>query len=198
MKKLALLALVVLAFPAAASAKGPSAAAISGPGLTTIRVSGREGGTTPFWRLTEATGWFEAVYGPPSLPRTPPPGELGPRYTITWTVPEAGILHQDVYPYAKPSPLTYMPRKGKIYGSPVRGGWFAGGAKLKRALVLVGVPAAAPAPPRKAVGVPQQRPSGSDLSDLDIGAITAGSLILVLALTVGVRAWRKPRRTIPA
>ncbi len=113
MKKLALIVFVALALPSAALAKGPSAAVIVGPGLTTIRISGQEGSPTPFWRLTEAAGWFEAVYGPSRLPQEPPNGDPGPRYTITWTVPTEGTLLQDVYPYAKPSPLTYMPAGGE-------------------------------------------------------------------------------------
>ena len=101
--------IVALALPATALAKGPSRAAIAGPGLTTIRISGAEGSATPFWRLVEAAGWFEAAWGPSRLPKAPPQGELGPRYTITWAVPSSSRLHQDVYPYAKPYPVTYMP-----------------------------------------------------------------------------------------
>jgi len=199
MKKLALIALVALAFPAQALAKGPSAAVIAGPGLTTIRLSGTEGSTTPFWRLTEAIGWFDAVYGPGQLPKTPPQGDLGPRYTITWTIPSSGTLHQDVYPYAQPSPLAYMPPGGKVYGSPVRGGWFAGGAKLQKALVRVGVPAEPPKAP--VVASPAQAEhaySGSGLSAIDILGIVAGAVILLVAVGLGIRAWRRHVPATPA
>jgi MYXO-CTERM domain-containing protein len=142
MKKLAVIALLSLALPASASAKGPSAASLAGPGMATIRISGEEGGATPFWRFVEAAGFFEGAYG--SGRRSPPPGggALGPRYTITWTVPSSSILRQDVYPYAKPSPLTYMPLGQTIYGAPGRGGWFTGGAKLERTPTRIGVPPA--------------------------------------------------------
>jgi hypothetical protein len=197
-KKLALIALVALALPATAFAKGPSHASIAGPGMTTIRISGAEGSATPFWRLVEAAGWFEAAWGPSRLPQTSPPGELGPRYTITWSVPSSSRLHQDVYPYAKPYPVTYMPRAQKIWGTPVKGGWFVGGAKLRKALARVGMPAEAPQtpPPPSASHEPPAQPSASGLRARDIGAIVAGAVILALALLLGFRAIRRPRRTI--
>jgi hypothetical protein len=199
MKKLALIVLVALALPATALAKGPSHAAIAGAGLTTIRISGAEGSATPFWRLVEAAGWFEAAWGPSRLPQAPPQGELGPTYTITWKVPSSNKLYQDVYPYAKPYPVTYMPSGQKIYGTPVKGGWFQGGAKLKKVLALVGLPAQAPqasAPAAHAPPPPSQ--SGSDVSTGAIAAIAAGAVILALALLLGIRARRRPRRTIAA
>ena len=166
-------------------------------------MSGAEGSSTPFWRLVEATGWFEAAWGSPShLPQEQPQAELGPRYTITWTVPSSNKLQQDVYPYAKPYPLTYMPRGQKLYGTPVNGGWFVGGAKLKKTLTRVGVPAQAPAPqppPASQSHPPTPQVSDSGLSLFDIGAIAAGALVLLIAtLVLAVRALRRPRRTIAA
>jgi hypothetical protein len=198
MKKLALIALVALALPANALAKGPSEASIAGPGLTTIRISGTEGSATPFWRLTQAAGWFEAVYGPSRLPKAPPKGDLGPRYTITWTVPDADTLHQDVYPYAKPFSVTYMPPGAKIYGATVRGGWFVGGAKLGRALVAVGVPKEPPKAPATSAHTQTRSASGSGLSAGAIAAIVAGVASLDLELGLVIRSRRRPRGTIAA
>ena len=195
-KGLALIVIVVLALPATALAKGPSRASIAGPGLTTIRISGAEGSATPFWDLVRAAGWFEAAWGPSRLPKTPSHGDLGPRYTITWTVPSSSKLHQDVYPYAKPYPVTYMPSGQKIWGTPVRGGWFVGGVKLSKALARVGVPAEAPQPPPSASHEPPPQGPASELRARDIGVIVAGAVILALALLFGVRAIRRPRRTI--
>jgi hypothetical protein len=197
-KKLALIVIVALALPATALAKGPSRAAIAGPGLTAIRISGAEGSATPFWRLVEAAGWFEAAWGPSHLPKSPPQGELGPRYTITWTVPSSSSLRQDVYPYAKPYPVTYMHSGQTIYDTPVRGGWFVGGMKLRKALARLGVPAEAPQPqpPPSASREPSEQASASGLRARDIGAIAAGGSILALALLFSVRAIRRPRRTI--
>ena len=196
-KGLALIVIVVLALPATALGKGPSRASIAGPGLTTIRTSGAEGSATPFWSLVRAAGWFEAVWGPSHLPKTPSQGDLGPRYTITWTVPSSSRLHQDVYPYAEHYPITYMPSGQKIWGTPVRGGWFVGGAKLSKALARVGVPAEAPQPPPPPAASHEPPPQGpaSELRARDIGVIVAGA-VLALALLFGVRAIRRPRRTI--
>ena len=196
MKKLALIVLVALALPASAFAKGPSAASIAGSGLTTIRIAGAEGSTTRFWRFVEAAGFFEAAYGP-RLPKTQPEGDLGPRYTITWKVPSSNRLYQDVYPYAEPYPVTYMSPEQTIYGSKVKGGWFVGGVKLKKALALIGVPTEAPQPPPSARHEPPAQASGSGLSTRDVGAIAAGAVILlVLAVLLAIHAMRRSRRTI--
>ena len=197
MKKLALIVLVALALPASALAKGPSAASIVGPGLTPIRIAGAEGSTTRFWRFVEAAGFFEAAYGP-RLPKAQPEGDLGLRYTITWKVPSSNKLYQDVYPYAQPYPVTSMSPEQKIYGFKVKGGWFVGGTKLERALAQIGVPTEAPQPPPPASQEPPVHASGSGLSARDIGAIVAGAVILALALLLGIRARRRPRRTIAA
>ena len=196
MKKLALIVLVALALPATAFAKGPSAASIAGSGLTTIRIAGAEGSATRFWRFVEAAGFFEAAYGP-RLPKTQPDGDLGPRYTITWKVPSSNRLYQDVYPYAEPYPVTYMSPEQTIYGSKVKGGWFVGGVKLKKALALIGVPTEAPQPPPSARHEPPAQASGSGLSARDVGAIAAGAVILlVLAVLLAIHAMRRSRRTI--
>jgi hypothetical protein len=194
-KKLPLIVLVALALPASAFAKGPAAGSIAGGGLTTIRIAGAEGSTTRFWRFVEAAGFFEAAYGP-RLPQTQPGGDLGLRYTITWKVPSSNKLYQDVYPYAQPYPVTYMPPEQKIYGSKVKGGWFVGGVKLKKALALIGVPTEAPQPPPPARHEPPAQASGSGLSARDVGAIVAGAVILVLAVLLAIHAMRRSRRTI--
>ena len=190
-----MIVLVALALPASAFAKGPSAASIAGSGLTTIRIAGAEGSATRFWRFVEAAGFFEAAYGP-RLPKTQPEGDLGARYTITWKAPSSNKLYQDVYPYAQPYPVTYMSPEQKIYGSKVKGGWFVGGVKLKKALALIGVPTEAPQPPPSARHEPPAQASGSGLSTPDVGAIVAGAVILVLAVLLAIHAMRRSRRTI--
>lgn len=200
MKKLALIVLVALALPPSALAKGPSAASIAGPGLPTIRIFGEEGGATPFWRLTEAAGFFELVYGPEPRPHVLPDSALGPRYTITWVVPRDGTLRQDLYPYAKPSPVTFLPRGQTVYGTPVRGGWFAGGEKLRKALARVGVPADAPAASSPPPPAREQTPpaTASDESTVPLVAIVAIALALALGLLLAIRARRAHRRTLAA
>jgi hypothetical protein len=200
MKKLVLIAVIALALPAAALAKGPSAASIEGPGVKTITMSaaGEEGDASLFWQLTEAAGFFAVVYSPSPDPmlRTRPKGDLGPRYTITWVLPMASgksTLHQDVYPYAKPNPLTYM-RPGQTFYNSVttNGGWYVGGAELKQALVSVGLPAK---PPSAGEGLPARPPSagGSGLSTGSLAGIAAaGTGVLALLLVTRIRRRARP------
>jgi hypothetical protein len=83
-----------------------------------------------------------------------------------------------------------------IYGSMVKGGWFVGGVKLKKALALIGVPTEAPQPPPSARHEPPAQASGSGLSARDVGAIAVGAVILVLAVLLAIHAMRRSRRTI--
>jgi hypothetical protein len=191
MKKLALTVLVCLALPSTALAKGPAKALIAGPGMPAIRISGAEGSSTPFWHFVEAAGFFEAAWGSSQLPQTPPHGELGPRYTITWAVPSSSRLHQELYPYAKPYPLTYMARGQRIYGNRVEGGWFSGRRKLERALLRIGVPARPPAVssiPSASPPAPRS-PSGSTVPIPALAAMSAA--IAILALASAARSLRR-------
>ena len=92
-----------------------------------------------------------------------------------------------------------MPRGQELYDTPVRGGWFTGGAKLKRILERVGVPAEAPPAPASPTSPSKATPpsaSDSGMSAREIGAIAAGGVIVALALGFAVRAIRRPRRAI--
>src|SRR4029453_704856 len=89
-----------LLVPAVASAKGPTAASISGPEFVkklAIRYDGS--GSGPGGLLTEQSGLFPAVFGqsPDPMLHRRPAGPLGPRYRIVWTVPGGRdfILRQD-------------------------------------------------------------------------------------------------------
>src|SRR6266508_2202608 len=144
MRKRALCAALVLvagaAVPAVALAKGPSSASISGPGLDDpIRLTGDgEDPGSALGALSEAAGFAPAVFGhrdPDPMRSQAPADELGPRYTVLYVMrgPD-GLrrIEQDVYPYAKPHPVTYM-RPGQpvpAYGFRTYGGWFqSGGAE---------------------------------------------------------------------
>lgn len=153
MKRLILtFAVFSLVLPATALGKGPSAATIDGPGGgggTTFRGCCSPG--TPTMNLADLAGFFPAVFRQqpdPMLDRRPM-GDLGPKYTITYTVPgpnnEVWMIHQDVYPYAKPAPVTYMPPGQEIFETDgTRGGWFQAGPELKDTLVAAGLPTRAP------------------------------------------------------
>ena len=141
-----LLALAVLAMPSQALGKGPSAATMEGPGGGGgITFSGDEG-SGPLGSLTQQSGWFAAVFEqePNPMLAARPKGDLGPKYTVTYTVPglnnDTLTITQDVYPYASSGPVTYLAPGQPIFDMQTRGGWFQAGPDLKETLVAAGLP----------------------------------------------------------
>src|SRR5580765_5263299 len=127
----ALAALLLL--PATASAKGPSAASISGPGLDhaiSIQDFGEGDSSSPLGILVEQSGFFAQAFEqtPSSTSRRRPSTQLGPRYAVTYTVPNQTLWETQKVP----------------------GGWFRGGIELKEMLVKAGLPASAPTSGREA------------------------------------------------
>lgn len=145
---------VMLLLPAVATAKGPSAASISGPGLDhaiSIHGYGEGDNSSPLGILVEQSGFFAQVFQQTPDPTSSrrPSSRLGPRYDVTYTVPGGAngdsILHQDLYPYAANGPVSYAaPNQTFWVSQKTAGGWFRGGIQLKRMLVEVGLPARAP------------------------------------------------------
>jgi hypothetical protein len=185
MRRLLLLATVgaiaALAISATASAKGPSTASLSGPGLDRalpVKGQGEGGPGSPLGYLVQFGGFFPQVFGqsPDTTARTRPAGDLGARYRVTYRVPGpdgTSTLTQDVYPYAKPSPVTHMRAGQHFWGSSrTHGGWFVADAGLKRALVNSGLPKSPP---------PESR-SGSFPWAWTVAGVAAAVLLLVLAL----------------
>ena len=152
MKRLVVLsaAVVVSAVLAATSAlaKGASEATITGPGLGDgIRLAGEgQVGGAQLLRLADGAGFFPAVFlrSPNPMLSARPQGELGPRYTITYTMPgPTGVdeLRQDLYPYARPSPVSYMEPGQRFFGTEETvGGWYVATSALKDDLVAAGLP----------------------------------------------------------
>jgi hypothetical protein len=193
MKRLFLiLAIAALALPTTALGKGPSGASIDGPGSgggITFNGDGESGGT-PLGDLTQQAGFFPASFGQqpdPMLDRRPQ-GELGPRYTITYTVPgpnnELDELRQDIYPYAPNGPVTYMKPGQTFFGTEqTRGGWYQADPQLKEILVSAGLPARASA-------------GSSDTSSFSTGLVSL--LAVALLLTAAAAAVVLRRRARPA
>jgi hypothetical protein len=143
----------LLLFPAAATAKGPSAATIAGPGLAhalTIEGFGEGGDTSPLGILVSEGGFFPQVFEqtPVATTRSRPADRLGQGYAVTYTVPGPNgdsTLRQTLYPYAVNGPASYMAPGQKFWGSEsTQGGWYRGTATLKAMLVKAGLPATAP------------------------------------------------------
>ena len=154
MKRLMLAATVgaALLIPATAAAKEPTSASISGPGFgKTLKapVNGHYE-KTGLGRLTFSSGFFPAAVGQQPDPMLPgrPVSKLGPKYTVTWTVPgppgnETHTLQQELYPYARGGALTYMRAGQSIFDMKTRGGWYRAWG-LKSTLMSLGLPAHAP------------------------------------------------------
>ena len=183
-----LLALAVLAMPSQALGKGPSAATMEGPGGGGgITFSGDEG-SGPLGDLTQQSGWFAAAFAqePNPLLAARPKGDLGPKYTVTYTVPglnnDTLTITQDVYPYASSGPVTYLAPGQPIFDMQTRGGWFQAGPDLKETLV--------------AAGLPETAPGGS--SDDTPFPTTTVSLLAFALLLAGATALLLRRRARPA
>jgi hypothetical protein len=193
-RTLVLCAVVALALPTAAVAKGPSGASIDGPGSgggLTFSGDGESSGTI-LGTLTEQTGFFPAMFGqtPDPMQKGRPKGDLGPKYTITWTVPgpngETDRLHQDVYPYATP-PVTYMEPGLQFFGEmKTHGGWFRSEEGLKQTLVSAGLPQSAPSS------------SSSDSSFFSVGLLSLLGAALLLAMTTAIVMRRRAARPAAA
>ena len=150
MKRLMLIVAVALALPAAALAKGPSEAVVTGPGIDddngiVIAGLGDESG------LTGQSGFFPATFGqsPDPMLDSAPEGTLGPKYRIRYTVPGPSgsddTIVQDVYPYAEPNPVTYTPPGQSFFDTEkTRGGWYVSTIGLRNILVHAGLPAESP------------------------------------------------------
>jgi hypothetical protein len=193
-RTLVLCAVVALALPTAAVAKGPSGASIDGPGSgggLTFSGDGESSGTI-LGTLTEQTGFFPAIFGqtPDPMQKDRPKGDLGPKYTITWTVPgpngKTDRLHQDVYPYATP-PVTYMEPGLQFFGEmKTHGGWFRSEEGLKQTLVSAGLPQSAPSS------------SSSDSSFFSAGLLSLLGAALLLAMTTAIVMRRRAARPAAA
>ena len=179
--------LAALAFPALSAAKGPSAATMTGPGISGKHFTGdSEGGpSNPLQRLTMDGGFFAQVFEevPDPTLRTQPQGSLGPRYTVTYDVPGPNggpsVLLQDFYPYASPAPLTYMkPNQTFWGGNKTHGGWFVAQSSLPHEL-----------------GLPAQAPTSSGTHLWRWSGIGGG--VLVLGAAVGLLIFRARPRAKP-
>jgi hypothetical protein len=155
---LLLVAAAALALPVAADAKGASEATVTGPGLDKpLFFGGGESEGTPVMNLTINAGFFPAAFccqSPNPIRKSAPKGDLGAKYTIHYVVPNgAGTtdeVEQDLYPYARPNPVTYMKPGQRILDRETSGGWFVGTSELKRMLVQAGLPAQAQGVERRA------------------------------------------------
>jgi hypothetical protein len=183
-----LLALTALAMPSLALGKGPTAATMDGPGGGGgITFSGDEASGS-LGQLTEQSGWFAAAFAqePNPLLAGRPKGDLGPKYTVAYTVPtdmnRTVTIRQEIYPYASPGPVTYMAPGQPIFDMTTPGGWFQAGPELKQTLVAAGLP---------------ETPASRSPDDTSFPTTTV-SLLAFALLLVGATALLLRRRARPA
>lgn len=169
---------VTAAVATPALAKGATRASITGPGLAHPVTVSAQGEALPgqgdtLSSLAEQTGLFTVLFGPgsstpdePSPLRTPPAAaSLGPKYTLTYTVPGVtpepgqtdGQIRQYLYPRAAGGPVIYTLPGQQGFGQPLQAtGWLRGTPQLTATLTRLGVPASAslPSAPGSAASVP--------------------------------------------
>jgi hypothetical protein len=134
-----LLGTAVALVPLPASAKGPTAIEITGPGFDEVLRLDRDSANTSHMQML-----METLYGPPPAYRAAPTEQLGPRYLVTFTMPwpegdEA--IRQHVYPFADGGPLVRTPRGQTLYGEEQASGWQRVDEPLDSLLVSLGAPA---------------------------------------------------------
>jgi hypothetical protein len=218
---------VTVALATPALAKGATQASITGPGLArpvTVSVAaGSEalpGQGDALSSLADQTGLFTVLFGPsigdvrmpdqPSRLRTPPAAAtLGPKYTITYTVPgvtpapgqASGQIRQDLYPRAAGGPVIYTPPGQRGFGQPLQAtGWLRGTPQLTATLTRLGIPAGAspPSAPSSAASVPAAptpaaapKPDDTTAPAWLIATIASAAAIVIAGTVLWLR--RRPR-----
>ena len=108
------------------------------------------------------------------------------RYVLPAPNGGENVVRQDVYPHAKPRPVTYTKPGQLVFGAKTRGGWFVGPHGLRSTLVEAGLPATPlatpPAPPAR--GDERSFPSWTL-------AVALAALGVLVASVVGVRIRRR-------
>lgn len=225
----AIAATVTLASPALA--KGTTQASITGPGLARpVTVSVAAGSEAlpeqgdALSSLADQTGLFTVLFGPnigdvrmpdkPSRLRTPPAAAtLGPKYTVTYTVPgttpEPGQasdqIRQDLYPRAAGGPVVYTLPGQQGFGQPLQAtGWLRGTPQLTATLTRLGIPAGPSLPsaaPGSAASVPAAPAPAAALKPNDttapawlIATIASAVTIVIAGAALWLLHW-KQRRT---
>jgi hypothetical protein len=142
-------AAVVLLSTPIAQAKGPSQGVIEGPGIAPpLELHDPDERTIgpDLAAMVQESGFLAQLFGDDDVRELPPPGELGARYTVRYTMDgstENAMVSQFVFPFATTGPVTYMP-PGQLYWNNGRtgGGWFSAKRKLRDLVEGFGVSSA--------------------------------------------------------
>jgi hypothetical protein len=215
---------VTAAVATPALAKGATRASITGPGLArpvTVSAQGEAlpGQADTLSSLAGQTGLFTVLFGlgtstpgQPSALRTPPAAaSLGPKYTVSYTVPGVtsgpgqadGQIRQDLYPRAAGGPVIYTLPGQQGFGQPLpAAGWLRGTPQLSATLARLGVPAGAPLPsapgsaasavPAGAVPAAAAKPDDTTAPAWLIASIVSAVAIVIAGTALWLR--RRARR----
>ena len=184
----------IVSLPVSALAKGAESATLDGAGLSSpIEFTDLE----ELELLAAETGIWPATFRqiPNPMEAEKPKGRLGPRYLLSYEFRIPGEpafqVHQYVYPYARPYPVTFTPPGQKIMdGARSVGGWYVRASdSLRHHLIDKGLPHEAPgaANSTAATGAATSR-TWMPFAFVVIGALLLASWIALL--------WR--RRPTPA
>jgi hypothetical protein len=200
--------LIVLAWASPALAKGPDQATINGPGLArpiVITGFGEPGSVGNLGELADGSGLFLAMFGPDGenqLVSATPAGTLGPRYDLTYRVPDGtpngGLVRQDLYPEAAVGPVTFTAAGQAVFGTVTSGGWYRGPATFGVLLSTIGLPAganASAASKPSAVASAAAQSATSPSHETPWLPIALASLAVIVA-AAGGSLWLLRRRTV--
>jgi hypothetical protein len=207
------LALLLVAVPTAAQAKGATAANISGGGPgglpggpIDIKGDGEPGSGTGLSDLAEASGMWSLLFEngePGNLASAPlPEASRGPRYVITWTFPNGtgttDKVRQLVWPYAPGGPITYLAHGQRVMETRTEGGWFRAGDNLRQKLIAAGLPDRPALPVQSPATPAPAQPASTPAAAAAQGQpavwpwVTAGIGLLVIVAAVALARRRSP------
>ena len=220
---------VTAALATPALAKGATQASITGPGLARPVTVSAQGEALPgqgdtLSSLAEQTGLFTVLFGPdggtpaePSPLRTPPAAaSLGPKYTVTYTVPgitpapgqASDQFRQYVYPRAAGGPVIYTLPGQRGFGQPLQAtGWLRGTPQLTATLTRLGVPAGTslPSAPGSAASAPAApapaaapKPDDTTAPAWLIATIASAVAIAIASTALWLRRRSRPATDRPA
>jgi hypothetical protein len=207
-----------------ALAKGATQASITGPGLNRPVIISAQGEALPgeadtLSNLAGQTGLFNVLFGPgndppgaPSPLSTPPAAaSLGPKYTVTYTVPGVtpgpgqadGQVRQYLYPRAAGGPVIYTLPGQRGFGTPLQGtGWLRGTPQLTATLTRLGVPARASLPvasaPAASAPAAAPKPGDTTAPAALIAAIVSAGVIAIAGTALWLRRRSRPAIDRPA
>ncbi len=204
---LTLVLAVLLAVAGPASAKGATSVTVVGPGIPKLTV---DHWTEPdedvdLGMLSEVSGIY-GIFGDGSLGDAPSltKGELGPRYVLTWYEASKVMAVSHVYPFAVGGAWTEIPAGQRLWGEPLRSGWWHGGDALRDAMVELGATdtARASGPTSDtdlSDGVTAAAALPPDTGSSDSSWPTAGAVVALVGIcAVAITVWLlRRRRTSP-